>query len=287
MVASSPLRSTAAARVVATGDRPKAADAQQERHSKLKVLGRATAAAEAAESWHETVNFAGKPRYDLHLRKEFYPGPAKDADLIKLKSMTVKYGPNGALTQAARRAIAGDPANTPPDVGVEALAPGSGLKDDTSSWGDSTIEGILDLGPLTFDHSPPPGLKRLRSPINDELPRTPAELVAHLGLDPSIALDLTSHPSRSADLLLCHPARAHHIYVIHVTPRTHGSQHTTTPPNHPSAMPPRSSRGSALATPARPPSPAPPACQRPTAAALSTHTVVWASPARAWASHAP
>jgi hypothetical protein len=50
------------------------------------------------KDWHGIVNFAGKPRYDLRLKKEYYPPPCKDEELIKLRTMTVKYGVNGVAT---------------------------------------------------------------------------------------------------------------------------------------------------------------------------------------------
>ena len=75
---------------------------QQERHAKLKVSGKAALDVQEKD-WHGIVNFAGKPRYDLHLKKEYYPPPCKDADLIKLRTMTVKYGVNGVATTGGRK----------------------------------------------------------------------------------------------------------------------------------------------------------------------------------------
>ena len=99
LVLSSPIKRIPTEKTTRTSIRPLSSknDQQQERHAKLKVSGKA-ALDVPEKDWHGIVNFAGKPRYDLHLKKEFYPPPCKDAELIKLRTMTVKYGVNGVAT---------------------------------------------------------------------------------------------------------------------------------------------------------------------------------------------
>ena len=208
LIQSSPLKRTSSIRSKNSINLLSSRVDQQERHAKIKVSGKA-AMDVPQKDWHGIVNFAGKPRYDLHLKKEYYPPPCKDADLIQLRTMKVKYGVNGVISTGGRNPITTvveseeqTTVNETPNSRDQQPKEHKGHDRDDQSWGDSTIEEIL--GPMNFK-SPPlkggaatgggiDGDQRPPSAMNDDLPRTPGELCEVMGIDPTVALDLTDHP---------------------------------------------------------------------------------------------